>query len=139
MIRKYNEIEIPILVDIWEQASKVAHPFLDDEFTQMVKKEMREMYLPDSDSWVYEESNTIIGFISMIENEIGGLFVNPQNHSKGIGTALVNYMKQFHKELEVEVFEQNKIGRPFYEKFGFKTTKEYVHKQTKQKVLRMKY
>lgn len=139
MIRKYNEIEIPILVDIWERASRVAHPFLDDEFTQMVKKEMREMYLPNSDSWVYEESNTIIGFISMIENEIGGLFVNPQNHSKGIGTALVNYMKQFHKELEVEVFEQNKIGRPFYEKFGFKTIKEYVHKQTKQKVLRMKY
>ena len=139
MIRKYNEIEIPILVDIWEQASKVAHPFLDDEFTQMVKKEMREMYLPNSDSWVYEESNTIIGFISMIENEIGGLFVNPQNHSKGIGTALVNYIKQFHKELEVEVFEQNQIGRPFYVKFGFKTIKEYVHKQTKQKVLRMKY
>ena len=139
MIRKYNEIEIPILVDIWERASKVAHPFLDDEFTQMVKKAMSEMYLPNSDTWVYEESHTIIGFISMIENEVGGLFVNPSNHSKGIGTSLVNYIKQFHKELEVEVFEQNKIGRPFYEKFGFKTIKEYVHKQTKQKVLRMKY
>lgn len=139
MIRKYNETEIPTLIDIWEHASKIAHPFLDDEFTQMVKKAMREMYLPNSDTWVYEESNTIIGFISMIENEIGGLFVSPNNHSKGIGTALVNYMKQFHKELEVEVFEQNKIGRPFYEKFGFKIINEYVHEQTNQKVLRMKY
>jgi putative acetyltransferase len=48
-------------------------------------------------------------------------------------------MKQFHEKLEVEVFEQNKIGRPFYEKFGFKIINEYVHEQTNQKVLRMKY
>ncbi|MGB5392661.1 MAG: GNAT family N-acetyltransferase [Lutimonas sp.] len=138
MIRKYKEIEIPILVNIWEQASKVAHPFLDDEFSQMVKKAMSEIYLPDSDTWVYEESNTVIGFISMKENEIAGLFVNPKSHSKGIGTSLVNHIKQFHKELEVEVFEQNKIGKPFYEKFGFIVINEYVHEQTNQKVLRLK-
>ena len=139
MIRKYNEIEIPTLVDIWEQASRIAHPFLNDEFTQMVKKAMREMYLPNSDTWVYEESNTIIGFISMAENEIGGLFVNPKNHSNGIGTSIVNHMKQFHKELEVEVFEQNKIGMPFYKKFGFKIINEYIHEESNHKVIRMKY
>ena len=139
MIRKYNEIEIPILLDIWEQASKVAHPFLDDEFSQMVKKAMREMYLPNSDTWVYEESNVILGFISMVENEIGGLFVDPKNHSKGIGTALINHIKQFHTTLEVEVFKQNIIGKPFYEKFGFQPINEYLHKESNSKVLRMKY
>lgn len=139
MIRKYNEIEIPALMNIWEQASTLAHPFLDTDFTQMVKKAMTEMYLPASDTWVYAESNEIIGFISMIGNEIGGLFVNPEYHSKGIGTSLVNHMKQFHKELEVEVFEKNKIGKPFYLKLGFKTIKEYIHEESKQKVLRMKY
>lgn len=139
MIRKYSEIEIPILMEIWEESSKIAHPFLDNEFTQMVKKAMREMYLPNSDTWVYEESNTIFGFISMVENEIGGLFVNPKNHSKGIGTSLVNHIKQFHKELEVEVFEQNKIGRPFYKKIGFKIISEYIHEESNHKVLRMKY
>lgn len=137
MIRKYNEKEIPTLVDIWEEASTIAHPFLDTEFTQMVKKAMTEMYLPNSDTWVYVESNRIVGFISMIENEIGGLFVNPKYHSKGIGTALVNHIKQFHTELEVEVFEKNKIGKPFYNKYGFKVIKEYIHEATNQKVLRM--
>jgi len=138
MIRKYNEKEIPALMNIWEQASTIAHPFLDTEFTQMVKKAMTEMYLPDSDTWVYVESNEIIAFISMIGNEIGGLFVNPEHHSKGIGTSLVNHIKQFHKELEVEVFEKNKIGRPFYEKYGFSVIKEYIQEGTNQKVLRMK-
>lgn len=139
MIRKYSEIEIPVLMSIWEQASTLAHPFLDTGFAQKVKKAMTEMYLPDSETWVYVESNEIIGFISMIGNEIGGLFVNPAYHSKGIGTSLVNHMKQFHDELEVEVFEKNEIGKPFYQKYGFKTIKEYIHEESKHKVLRMKY
>lgn len=138
MIRKYNEIEIPILIGIWEKASTIAHPFLDAEFTQMVKKAMTEMYLPNSDTWVYVESNRIIGFISMIGNEIGGLFVSPEHHSKGIGTSLVNHIKEFHKELEVEVFKLNKIGKPFYEKYGFKVFKEYNHEGSNQKILRMR-
>ena len=138
MVRKYKEMEIPVLIDIWEEASAIAHPFLSSEFTQLVKKQMTEMYLPNSDTWVYEESNKIIGFISMVNNEIGGLFVSPKHHSKGIGTSLVNHRHQFHKELEVEVFEQNKIGKPFYEKYGFKVYKEYIQESTNQKVLRMR-
>lgn len=138
MIRKYNENEIPILINIWEQASSIAHPFLTQEFTKIVKKAMTEMYLPGSDTWVYTEANSIVGFISMVENEIGGLFVNPEFHSKGIGTLLIKHIEQIHEELEVEVFEQNKIGRPFYEKYGFKKTKEYFHKESNQKVIRMK-
>jgi len=138
VIRKYNDIEIPMLIDIWEQASTIAHPFLDAEFTQIVKKAMTEMYLPNSDTWVYIESNTIIGFIAMLENEIGGLFVKPSHHSKGIGTKLVDFIKKERYELEVEVFEKNHIGRAFYDKYGFKIFKEYHHEGSNQNVLRMR-
>jgi len=44
MIRKYKEEEIPTLVDIWEQAATIAHPFLSREFNEMVKTAMREMF-----------------------------------------------------------------------------------------------
>ena len=138
MIRKYNENEIPKLLKIWEAAALIAHPFLSTEFHEMVKKAMKDMYLPNSDTWVYEESEKIIGFIAMLNNEIGGLFVDPNQQSKGVGTSLVNHMTQFHDTLEVEVFEENKIGKPFYEKYGFKVIKEYVMEETNQKVLRMK-
>ena len=138
MIRKYNENEIPKLLKIWESAALIAHPFLSTEFHQMVKKAMQDMYLPDSDTWVYEESGNIIGFIAMLNNEIGGLFVDPNQQAKGVGTSLVNHMTQFHDTLEVEVFEENKIGKPFYEKYGFKVIKEYVMVETGQNVLRMR-
>jgi len=138
MIRKYTEKEIPKLLEIWEAAALIAHPFLSTEFHEMVKKAMRDMYLPNSDTWVFEESGNIIGFIAMLNNEIGGLFVDPNQQAKGIGTSLVNHMNQFHDTLEVEVFEENKIGKPFYEKHGFKVIKEYIMEETNQKVLRMK-
>ena len=138
MIRKYSENEIPKLLEIWEAAALIAHPFLSTEFHEMVKKAMKDMYLPNSDTWVYEESGNIVGFIAMLNNEIGGLFVDPNQQSKGVGTSLVNHMTKFHDTLEVEVFEENKIGKPFYEKYGFKVIKEYVMEETNQKVLRMK-
>lgn len=138
MISKYSEDEIPELIEIWELASHLAHPFLDSEFTKMVKSMMQEKYLPNSNTWVYKESGNIVGFISMMENEIGGLFVHPDYHSKGIGTKLVNHISKFYMELEVEVFHLNKIGKPFYEKYGFEVFKEYIQEGTGQKVLRMR-
>jgi len=74
---------------------------------------MQDVYLPNSDTWVYEESGVVIGFISMASNEIGGLFVLPKYHSKGVGTLLVKHVSKFHDRLEVEVFSENKIGKLF--------------------------
>ncbi|MDN5212941.1 GNAT family N-acetyltransferase [Fulvivirgaceae bacterium BMA12] len=138
MIRKYKEDEIPELISIWEMSAAIAHPFLDDDFNAKVKKAMTEIYLPDSDTWVYEVSGRVVGFISMVNNEIGGLFVHPDYHSKGIGTSLVHHMSQFHETLEVEVFDKNGLGKPFYQKHNFSVIKTYVQEDTNQKVLRMK-
>lgn len=141
MIRTYKETDLDNLMSIWQQASALAHPFLDDEFVKKVTKDMREIYLPNPDAktYVYVKGKEILGFISMIENEIGGLFVKPEHHSKGIGSALVNYIKDNYDSLEVEVFKNNKIGRAFYDKYGFKKVKEYIFEQANQEVLRLRY
>ena len=43
------------------------------------------------------------------------------------------------EELEVEVFKDNKIGRAFYDRYGFKFVHEYIHEETNRAVWRMKY
>ena len=139
MIRKHQEKDLEAIMDIWYKSSSIAHPFLDVKFVEKVKKDMRNLYIPNSETWVYEEDNVIKGFISMIENEIGGLFVIPNQQSKGIGAKLVNFINQFHEELEVEVFKNNKIGRGFYDKYGFSVINEYIHEESNQFVLRMKF
>ncbi len=138
MIRKYKESDIENVIKIWYDASALAHPFLKAAFVEKVKRDMRELYLPNALTWVYEEDGEVIGFVSMLENEIGGLFVNPDEHARGIGTVLVNHVRLMHEHLEVEVFENNKIGRAFYNKYGFLSYKESIHEETRQMVLRMK-
>lgn len=139
MIRKREEKDNDEIMNVWYEASNFGHPFLDADFVEKVKTDMRNIYIPTTITFVYEENNAVIGFISMIGNEIGGLFVLPGNHSKGIGTQLVNSVRELHGELEVEVFEKNTIGRAFYEKYGFKEIKRYYHAESKNNMLRMFY
>ncbi|MFD0963970.1 GNAT family N-acetyltransferase [Pseudofulvibacter geojedonensis] len=138
MIRKHTEEDLEQIMKIWYNSSTLAHPFLKDEFVEKVKTAMRTIYIPNSETWVYENDIGILGFISMINNEIGGLFVLPQNLSKGIGTKLVNHVSSFNNELEVEVFKKNKIGRNFYSQYGFNIIKEYTHEASGEIVLRLK-
>lgn len=139
MIRRYKETDLDKVVDIWYQASTMAHPFLKPEFVEKVKNDMREIYIPNSLTWVFEENNKVVGFVGMLGNEIGGLFILPDQQAKGMGTQLVNYVSKLHNEIEVEVFKANHIGRAFYDKYGFKTFKESIHEETGQAVLRMKF
>ncbi|MCB1023317.1 MAG: GNAT family N-acetyltransferase [Acidobacteria bacterium] len=139
MIRKYKEEDLETVVDIWYQSSTVAHPFLAADFVEKVKKDMHDIYIPNSETWVYEDGDNIIGFIGMIDNEIGGLFVLPDNHSKGTGTKLVDLVSKLHPVLEVEVFKENKIGRAFYDKYGFTFVKEYFDEASNSDVLRLQY
>jgi len=139
MIRKREEKDNDQIMNVWYQASNLAHPFLSADFAEKAKKDLRDVYIPNSETWVYEDNNAVIGFISMLGNEIGGLFVLPNNHLKGIGTQLVNFVNELHGELEVEVFEKNAIGRAFYKKYGFVQIKRYHHNESNNNVLRLRY
>jgi putative acetyltransferase len=139
MIRKREEKDNDAIMSVWYEASSLAHPFLEDDFVEKATKDLRDIYIPNTETWVYENNNAVIGFISMLGNEIGGLFVTPSNHCKGIGTQLVNFIKELHGELEVEVFEKNAIGRAFYEKYGFVQIKRYYHSESNNDILRLHY
>lgn len=139
MIRKHKPQDLEQIIKVWEKSSALAHPFLNAGFVEKVKSDMTKMYIPNSDTWVYEIENSIVGFISMIDNEIGGLFVLPNNHSMGIGTKLVAFVKKKHLTLEVEVFKKNHMGRAFYDKYGFEKISEYMHEESGNEVFRLKY
>lgn len=137
MIRKHTEKDLEAIMKIWRESSTLAHPFLKPSFVEKVESDMRNMYIPGSDTWVFESHETIVGFISMIGNEIGGLFVLPGHHSQGLGRQMVDFVGEFNDQLEVEVFEKNEIGRAFYNKVGFSLLKDSIHKESGEKVLRL--
>ena len=139
MIRKHTPEDLEAILDVWYKSSTIAHPFLESAFVEKVKKDMRTLYVPNSETWVYINDDAVVGFVSMMGDEIVGLFVLPDEHSKGIGTQLVNFISENRDQLEVEVFEKNVIGRAFYSKYGFNLINQFFHTESNNEVLRLAY
>lgn len=139
MIREYKIEDTDALVSIWREASEVAHPFLPADFIEQEADNLRNVYLPHAQTWVIEENNKPVGFIAMIENEIGGLFLNPSCHGKGFGKSMVDYVVKLKGALRVDVFEKNTIGRWFYQRYGFEEIERYKHKPSGEVTLKCIY
>ena len=139
MIRKHQEKDLDSIMDIWYKSSTIAHPFLKETFVEKVKIDMKDLYIPGSDTWVYEENGSIQGFVSMMGNEVGGLFVRPNQQSKGIGKLLLKYVEDMNTELEVEVFDKNTKAKEFYLRYGFSIFEESFHEESGQEVIRLKF
>lgn len=130
MIREYKPEDQQQTLDVWYNASVIAHHFLDEAFFEQERKNLSEGSFSNVETWVYEQDGKIVGFIAMIENEVGGLFVGPDFQGRGIGRQLMDHVRQSREYLELEVFKENAIGRRFYNRYGFKLVKEQTNKET---------
>ena len=138
MIRKYEERDLDGLLTTWAAASEIAHPFLTSDFLASERKNIPNIYLPNAETWVFEDNGTVVGFVALIGNEVGAIFVHPEHHRIGIGQRLMDKAREVRHELEVEVFTANSIGRAFYAKYGFEPIEKKVHAPTGQDVLRLR-
>ncbi len=136
-IRPYEETDLDAVLSAWANAQNIAHPFLPETFQAQEKINVETLYLPNVETWVVEADHQVVGFIALIGNEIGGLFLQPLHHGKKLGKLMVDKARELHGNLEVEVFEKNLMGRKFYTKYGFEPLSEHMHAQTNEKVLRL--
>ena len=139
VIREYAPDDLADILSVWERASALAHPFLTKAFVDQERINIPELYLPNAETWVAEEAGRVIGFIALIGNEIGAIFVDPQFHGTGAGRALVDKARALRGDLEVEVFKANAMGRKFYDRYGFELLAESIHEATGNALLRLKY
>ncbi len=137
MIRKYTANDTDALIAIWDQAEAEAHPFLPQSVRDQVRKDMRAIYLPNAETWVLEHDGRPVGFIAMIGAEIGGLFLDPAQQGKGLGRQMVDHVAGIKGPLTVEVFKENKIGLPFYERYGFVRTREGLFEPSGHATIKM--
>ena len=138
-IRQYKDSDLEAVLRSWERATRLAHPFMTEEFLAQERINTAEIYLPNTDTWVMEIDGEVTGFIALMGNEVGAIFVQPEFHGKGAGKALMDKAQELHGDLEVEVFKENSIGRKFYSRYGFEHLEEKLHEPTGQQVLRLKF
>ncbi|KEQ29832.1 hypothetical protein N180_06225 [Pedobacter antarcticus 4BY] len=129
------------IVSIWLEASKVAHHFIPASYWDEHVEEMRTIYLPSSQTYVYEDQQTldILGFISMIDNYVAAVFVSPGFHRQGIGTVLLDFAKSRYRELDLGVYVKNKKAIAFYTKNGFLPVMQKLEENTGEMELVMLY
>lgn len=118
-IRPYSPPDKERLLDIWLMASRVGHPFLREDELLDQQQIVGDVYLDKADNWVAEIDGRPAGFIGLLDNFIGGLFVDPALHGSGIGRALVEHAAARNASLSLTVYADNEKGVGFYRRCGF--------------------
>ena len=139
MIRDFENKDMEQLLSIWLSASIEAHDFIPASFWQDKLGEMREVYVPNSQTFVFEVDQQLYGFISLLDNYIAALFVHPEKQGLGIGQELMAYIKERFKTLSLSVYSKNKKAIAFYEKQGFVVLLEQEEPHSKAMETQMSY
>ena len=139
LIRPWEPNDVDSILEAWYTASKVGHPFLTEEFFHAEMERIRDLHLPNSDTCVLEVDGRVVGFLSLLGNEVGGLFVHAASHGMGYGRALMDHARDLRGTLELAVFEENEVGRRFYRRYGFREVGRSVHEETGRAEIRMRY
>lgn len=120
-IVSYQDEDEKAVLDIWTMASEQAHAFAGVGFWCGLVEKMRQVYLPRARTWVCKNDDQVIGFACLVgEGELAALFVAPEYQGNGVGSALLNWVKEKSKGyLTVNVYEENNKARQFYNHSGF--------------------
>ena len=116
---------------IWLESTIYAHKFISKEYWNENYNIVKDVYIPISKTFVYEDNDDIRGFISIINNDfIGALFVEKNYQSQGIGKSLIDYAKNLYDNLSLAVYKENEKALEFYKKMGFKIISENINEDT---------
>lgn len=130
MIRSYRSDDIDSVLDIWLTASVKAHDFVAADFWRSHLDSMRDIYIPESQVYVYEKESVVLGFYALHDNCLAALFVDPMHQGAGIGSQLMAHALQQRSQLELTVYKDNAPSVAFYLARGFNIINEQTDEHT---------
>ncbi|QBR47546.1 GNAT family N-acetyltransferase [Leuconostoc kimchii] len=87
--------------------------------------------LPKSNLYVYYDNNKhIVGFLGEMDSYIAGLFVKKEFQTLGIGTQLINHVKELKNSLTLHVYKKNSKALKVYLKNNFVIDAETFDNET---------
>lgn len=121
MIRRLQPGEMDELIEIWLASTIQAHPFISENYWHESESIVRNVYIPQSATWIYLHQDKMVGFISVLDSLfIGALFVSEPFIGKGIGQSLMEHVKALYPSLSLEVYQKNHRAVHFYHHQGFR-------------------
>jgi GNAT superfamily N-acetyltransferase len=110
------------IADVYLASRADALPFLRRVHTDAaVRAWIGEVALKRGETWVAKRDSAIVGFITLIGEEVEQLYVLPGNYRRGIGKTLLDLAKTRRpNRLYLYTFQRNARARAFYEIQGFR-------------------
>lgn len=138
MIRKATSTDIDKIMQLWLETNIKAHDFISSEYWLKHFDEVKNKYLPQAETFVYEDKHQLKGFISiLLDNFVGALFVDTRYQRQNIGTKLLDYARKQKSSLNLKVYAQNQPAIKFYQKNDFKILAEKFDESAQAKELIM--
>lgn len=139
MIRKFSERDMDSVLDVWLESSVQAHDFMGRGFWESKLEDMRNLYIPASETYVYESAGTIKGFFSLHEDMLAAIFVAPGYQGEGIGKQMIEKAKTLRTRITLEVYKENQNSVAFYRRCGFNEIVEKDDPHTGHRALIMEF
>ncbi|MCH8502656.1 MAG: N-acetyltransferase [Aliidiomarina sp.] len=139
MIREYSPADISQVLEVWLTASIKAHSFIAPDFWESKINDMRDVYIPASETFIFESKKKVVGFFCLYGDILAAIFVTPELQGSGIGTALLNDAKNRRKSLQLTVYKENIRSIGFYEKHGFTCVGEQKDEHTSHSEIIMEF
>src|SRR5574340_242552 len=87
----------------------------DDE----IRAWIATVVLPEDEVWIAESNGGVVGFAAVGDDHLHHLYVHPDAQNRGIGTALLERVKEQRPHgFRLWVFQRNTGARRFYERHG---------------------
>lgn len=131
MIRKFEKGDINDVMQIWKNENIKTHQFISKKYWENNYNYVKEI-LPNAEIYVYVIEENIVGFIGLDQNYIEGIFIDTNNQCNGIGTSLLNKVKEDKDNLTLSVYKKNLNAISFYKKNGFVIIKESIDERTNE-------
>lgn len=125
--------DLASVMDLWLHTSKEAHGFISEDHWEGLCTVMEKEYFGEKECLVYEKEGEVVGFILMDDDgSILSIFIQGSYQRQGIGTALINHVKEHNDKLFVSVYQKNGPGGRFFIKNGFVKQYEQIDKNTNE-------
>jgi putative acetyltransferase len=72
----------------------------------------------------------VVGFASLVGDDLAALFVEPGSQCEGIGAALLEHVKAIRARLSLSVYVENDRAAAFYGRHGFERIAEKIEPET---------
>jgi putative acetyltransferase len=118
-LRPARSADAPAITGVFQAARDHSLAFLPRLHTDAEDHAFFAGVVARDEVTVAEAGGTVVAFLALARDELEHLYVHPDHHRTGLGTALLAHAQAARTRLELWVFQRNAGAIAFYEAHGF--------------------